>query len=139
MTLITAQPRYNFASTGGHESDRDLMSYIRGVTGVGNASGDSNHIARPAKTTTGISAVFRNARQSVRIGVIFWIDGGGFASSDRKDVWFFSENPDQSLDDWLTIHDQGGCSALSNFMQKKPRALKYSIPKKPTWPSSDVV
>src|SRR6266567_4348007 len=25
MTLITATPRYNLASTGGHESDRDLV------------------------------------------------------------------------------------------------------------------
>src|SRR5580658_2404313 len=55
MTLITANPRYNLASTGGHESDRDLVSYIRGVSGAGNNSGDDEHIARPGKTVSGIS------------------------------------------------------------------------------------
>jgi uncharacterized protein YPO0396 len=36
MTLLVAQPRYNLASTGGHESgDRDLISYVRGVLGGG--------------------------------------------------------------------------------------------------------
>jgi len=54
MTLICAQPRYNLASTGGHESDRDLISYVRGVTGVGGED-DSIHTARPAQTITGIS------------------------------------------------------------------------------------
>jgi uncharacterized protein YPO0396 len=29
MTLIAAAPRYNLASTGGHDSDRDLVSYVR--------------------------------------------------------------------------------------------------------------
>jgi uncharacterized protein YPO0396 len=50
MTLIVATPRYNLASTGGIESDRDLVSYVRGVSGPGNASGDNQHIARPGKT-----------------------------------------------------------------------------------------
>ncbi|MGF2040644.1 MAG: ATP-binding protein, partial [Nostoc sp. CmiVER01] len=27
MTLLVAIPRYNLASTGGHDSDRDLVSY----------------------------------------------------------------------------------------------------------------
>ena len=30
MTLLAPLPKYNLASTGGHESDRDLISYIRG-------------------------------------------------------------------------------------------------------------
>ena len=29
MTLLVDKPRYNLASTGGTESDRDLMSYLR--------------------------------------------------------------------------------------------------------------
>ena len=33
MTLLVAHPRYNLASTGGHESDRTLPSYIRGELG----------------------------------------------------------------------------------------------------------
>jgi len=41
MTLIAERPLYNLAFTGGYESDRDLMSYIRGVSGEGNESGDN--------------------------------------------------------------------------------------------------
>lgn len=33
MTLICSNPRYNLASTGGVESDRDLVSYVRGEIG----------------------------------------------------------------------------------------------------------
>ena len=33
MTLITVNPRYNLASTGGQQSDRELVSYIRGCIG----------------------------------------------------------------------------------------------------------
>src|SRR5699024_4914034 len=40
MTLLAANPRYNLASTGGHESDRDLASYVRGVAGAGDGSDD---------------------------------------------------------------------------------------------------
>src|SRR6185437_15256167 len=47
MTLLVANPRYNLASTGGHESDRDLVSYVRGVAGAGNDSNDNEHITRP--------------------------------------------------------------------------------------------
>ena len=49
MTLLCASPRYNLASTGGHESDRDLVSYVRGASGQGNDSGD--HIARAGRCT----------------------------------------------------------------------------------------
>ena len=35
MTLLCQHPRYNLASTGGHESDRDLVSYLRGASGPG--------------------------------------------------------------------------------------------------------
>ena len=58
MTLLCANPRYNLASTGGHESDRDLVSYVRGATGpgagAGNDSGD--HLARTGRCVTGIAA-----------------------------------------------------------------------------------
>ena len=46
MTLLCATPRYNLASTGGHESDRDLVSYVRGASGPGHAGDDSDHLAR---------------------------------------------------------------------------------------------
>lgn len=56
MTLLVASPRYNLASTGGHESDRDLVSYIRGVSGAGNDSDANEHIARTGPVVTAIAA-----------------------------------------------------------------------------------
>ena len=115
MTLITDRPRYNLASTGGHESDRDLLSYIRGVSGAGNNSGSNDHIARPEKTVTGISALFNNGDRSVHIGAIFWIDSASSAVSDLKRLWFFTEREDQKLDHWLEVHHEGGARALKQL------------------------
>jgi len=115
MTLITAQPKYNLASTGGHESDRDLMSYIRGVTGTGNNSGDNSHVTRPDKTSTAISALFSNGSQTIRIGALFWINSTSSSPSDLKRLWLFSERDDQSMEEWLEIHHQGGARALKQL------------------------
>ncbi|HET8801881.1 MAG TPA: SbcC/MukB-like Walker B domain-containing protein [Marinobacter sp.] len=115
MTLLTHQPRYNLASTGGHESDRDLISYIRGVSGAGNNSGDNSHIARPGKTVTAVSARLSNGNKALRIGVLFWIDGSSSAAIDLKRLWLFSEDGDQSLDDWLAIHHEGGARELKQY------------------------
>ncbi|MBQ0745082.1 MAG: AAA family ATPase [Marinobacter sp.] len=112
MTLLTQQPRYNLASTGGHESDRDLISYIRGASGAGNNSGDNSHIARPGKTLTAVAARFHNGEKAVRIGALFWVDGSSSAASDLKRLWLFSERDDQGLDDWLAIHHEGGAREL---------------------------
>lgn len=114
MTLLTHQPRYNLASTGGHESDRDLMSYIRGVSGAGNNSGDNSHVARPGKTITAISARFHNGDKAVRIGAIFWIENSSSSVGDLKRLWLFSERDDQGLDDWLAIHHEGGAAELKH-------------------------
>lgn len=120
MTLLAERPRYNLASTGGIESDRDLMSYMRGVSGVGNA--DSNdHVSRQGQTITGISATFlpvpikaddpKNAKQNdkqnaqttkatttksndiagIQIATVMWIDSNSTAASDRKDVWLVQQ------------------------------------------------
>jgi uncharacterized protein YPO0396 len=115
MTLITAQPKYNLASTGGHESDRDLISYIRGVSGTGNNSGDNSHVARAEKTVTGLSARFASAGQSVIIGAVLWMDGTSSAPSDLKRLWIFSRRGDQSLENWLETHHEGGARALNQF------------------------
>lgn len=120
MTLLTQQPRYNLASTGGHESDRDLISYIRGVSGAGNNSGDNSHIARPGKTVSAVSAHFSNGDQAIRIGALFWIDGGSSATSDLKRLWLFAERDDQSLDEWLSIHHEGGARALKQHARDTP-------------------
>lgn len=129
MTLLTVQPKYNLASTGGHESDRDLMSYLRGVSGAGNNSGDNSHIARPGKTVTGISAEFSDGENTLQIGALFWVDGAGFASSDRKDLWIMTERNDQSLDQWLTLHNEGGARALKQYARDLPKLQVFDTKK----------
>jgi uncharacterized protein YPO0396 len=114
MTLLVARPKYNLASTGGHESDRDLISYIRGVTGAGNKT-DNDHVTRQGKTTTGISARFSNGAQMVHISVVLWIEGISFAAKDQKDLWLYTERDDQSLEQWLTLHQDGGSRALKQY------------------------
>lgn len=123
MTLITAQPKYNLASTGGHESDRDLISYVRGVSGAGNNSGDNSHVARPDKTVTGISARFASGSQSVTVGAVLWIDGTSSAAADLKRSWIFSRRDDQSLETWLSIHNDGGARALNQLGREAERLL----------------
>jgi uncharacterized protein YPO0396 len=120
MTLLTASPRYNLASTGGHESDRDLVSYIRGVSGAGNNSGDNEHIARSGKTVTGIAARFSDGDNPLTIGAIFWLDGSSSASADLKRMWIFSQAPEQTLDNWLQVHEAGGVRALKQLEKEIP-------------------
>ena len=105
MTLICPQPKYNLASTGGHESDRDLMSYIRGVTGEGGDDA-SIHIARAEQTVTGISAEFSllNTNHkiiSVRLTALLWLDSSSTSQSDMKRLWIFDQDNHQSLSDYL--------------------------------------
>ncbi len=119
MTLITAQPRYNLASTGGHESDRDLVSYVRGVSGAGR-SGDMDHIARPQKTVTGIAARFRNEQDTLCIGALFAFDGSSSSPSDLDRIWLFSRVPGMGLDDWLEHHHVGGNRALKSLAKETP-------------------
>lgn len=115
MTLLTEHPRYNLASTGGHDSDRDLVSYIRGVSGAGNNSGDNEHIARPGKTMTGIAARFSNGDEQICLGAIFWMDGTSSSASDLKRLWIFSRTSDQGLDQWLEAHHSGGARQLKQM------------------------
>ncbi len=121
MTLLTALPRYNLASTGGHESDRDLISYVRGVTGAGNESGDNSHISRSSKTVSGIAAEFGNqTQQRIQLAAILWVDSASFAASDRKDLWLINERDDQALQNWLLLHNEGGARALKQFVRETP-------------------
>ncbi|BBI50052.1 hypothetical protein HORIV_24730 [Vreelandella olivaria] len=87
MTLLTANPKYNLASTGGHESDRDLVSYVRGVSGPGDGGEGQSHIARPGKTVTGLVATLSNGESLVRIGALLWFDGTSMSPSDMKKLW----------------------------------------------------
>lgn len=112
MTLLCANPKYNLASTGGHESDRDLVSYVRGVSGPGDGGTGQSHIARSGKTVTGIAATLENGEELVRLGVLLWFDDTGSATSDLKRLWFFATSPSQTLENWLTVHHEGGMRAL---------------------------
>ncbi|RLT91622.1 MULTISPECIES: ATP-binding protein [unclassified Ketobacter] len=112
MTLICANPKYNLASTGGHESDRDLVSYVRGVSGAGDGGDGQSHIARPGKTVTGITATLFNGENIARLGAVLWFDDSSSSPTDMKRLWFFTTSSEQSLEHWITVQHEGGMRAL---------------------------
>lgn len=124
MTLLTANPKYNLASTGGHESDRDLVSYVRGVSGAGNGSVSQEHVLRQGKVISGLCATLDNGTKTVKLGAVFSIDDTSFSAQDLKKYWIFSQS--ESVNDkasesdslitlrqWLELYDQGGSKALT--------------------------
>ena len=114
MTLLVQAPRYNLASTGGHESDRTLISYVRGVLG-GDGSDGVEEVARPGKTITGINATYvrhdldlQGEASLVRLGGLLWTEGSSNATGDLKRRWIFSTADGQDFEGWLrTLHDDG--------------------------------
>jgi len=125
MTLLCANPRYNLASTGGHESDRDLGSYVRGVSGPGDGGSEQNHIARKGRTVTGIAARFENAELSLRIGAVLWFDGSGASAADMKKLWLYADDAAQTLDHWLEVHHHGGMRALRQMDKQQTGIWSY--------------
>lgn len=117
MTLLAPFPKYNLASTGGHESDRDLISYIRGVSGVENAQVENSHMARPGKTLTGLAATYSNGTQNVSLGGLLWVDGSSNAADELKRFWFFANDIQNPLDTLLTLHHEGGKAALTRYVR----------------------
>ncbi len=115
MTLLVANPRYNLASTGGHDSDRDLVSYVRGVSGAGKDDGSNEHIVRPGPVVTAIAASFGDGQSVLRIGGLFWFDGTSSAWADLKRRWLFCQGEGPGLDDWLETHHEGGVRALKDL------------------------
>lgn len=123
MTLLCVNPRYNLASTGGHESDRDLVSYVRGASGPGHGGLDtedrSDHLARTGPCVTGIAArLLRDnghATESVLIGAILWFDGSSSSVADLGRRWCFAHGAGHSLDLWLEEHHGGGVRALGRL------------------------
>jgi uncharacterized protein YPO0396 len=106
MTLLVDQPRYNLASTGGHDSDRTLFSYVRGVLS-GDGSDGREQVARPGKTTTGICATYDNGRETMRLAGLLWTEGPSNAAEDLKRRWLFSQAEGQGLEQWLQLlHDE---------------------------------
>lgn len=112
MTLLGTNPKYNLASTGGHESDRDLVSYVRGVAGAGDGSGGQAHIARPGKTISGICATLTSVDGLVRLAAVFGFDGSSSSASDLHKLWLFATTEEQNLQQWLTLYTEGGQRAL---------------------------
>ncbi|CDG16278.1 conserved protein of unknown function [Xenorhabdus doucetiae] len=122
MTLLCANPRYNLASTDGHESDRDLISYVRGVSGPGDGGEGQSHIARPGKTVTGIAATLERKGQTVRLGALLWFDTTSSSVTDMKRLWLFSDNPEQTLEYWLNVYHDGGMRLLRK-MEKETTGI----------------
>lgn len=120
MTLICQNPRYNLASTGGNDSDRDLVSYVRGVSGLGDGQESKQQSTRPGQTVSGICATLRREQQLVRLGVIFHFEGTSSAMAELGKYWIFSTNPEESLESWLSIfYEEGkhGLEQLGNNVQ----------------------
>ena len=131
MTLIAIRPLYNLASTGGHESDRDLISYIRGVSGEGNESGDNAHIARSGTTVTALSALFSNGKQQITLTALFWINGSSSSMSDLKRLWLFSRDAEYDITNWLTLHREGVQKPLNSSFGSRVAPL-FMRAKRPT-------
>ncbi|MGE6334203.1 ATP-binding protein [Stenotrophomonas sp. NPDC077659] len=125
MTLLVASPRYNLASTGGHESDRDLVSYVRGVSGAGNDSSDTAHIGRPGAVVSAIAARFSDGAATVRIGAVFWFDGTSSALADLKRRWLFCLSDEPALDAWLEAHRDGNARGLKELERQVPGLKVY--------------
>jgi len=120
MTLLAPYQRYNLASTGGHESDRDLISYVRGVSGVENAREENSHVARPAKTLTGLTAGYTDGTRTIVIACLLWVEGAGNAADDLKKTWFFARDLADPLDTLLGLHHEGGKAALTRHARDTP-------------------
>ncbi|MCP4768607.1 MAG: AAA family ATPase [Gammaproteobacteria bacterium] len=120
MTLICAQPRYNLASTGGHESDRDLMSYVRGVIGAGNEGDTQDHIVRRGATVTAIAANFSNGDRELCIVALLWLDSNSSALADLKRIWVIVSAPAIGLDELLEIQQKSAIRGLKQFGRKTP-------------------
>ena len=139
MTLLCASPRYNLASTGGHESDRDLVSYVRGASGPGHAGDDSEHLTRRAHCTSAIAAQLvrgdtgpagASPEDTLLLGAIFWFDSSSSSASDLKKRWFFAQGAGHDVDVWLEEHHSGGARALGK-LEKGSEGLQIFSSKAP--------
>lgn len=115
MTLLAENPRYNLASTGGHDkNDRSLLSYVRGVLG-GDGGTARDQVARPAKTLTGLCGSYQSDSSQIRIGGLFWTQGTSNSVQDLKRLWFFAEDASLTLDFLLQQFVEGGSRELKRL------------------------
>lgn len=133
MTLLVAQPRYNLASTGGVESDRSLVSYVRGVLG-GDGSGGNAEVSRAGKTMTGICASYQSQRdteepETLRLGGLLWTEGPSDGASDLKRRWVFSTAGEQTLQGWLQVLHEEGARGISKLNRDTPQLRVFDSKK----------
>ncbi len=129
MTLLVSNPRYNLASTGGHESDRTLISYVRGVLG-GDGSDGGDDVSRSGKTVTGICATYTAGEETLHLAGLMWIDGNGTALKDLKRRWIFSQADGQSFEGWLRLLRNGGARELVRLGKETPGLRVFADSKK---------
>lgn len=120
MTLICSNPRYNLASTGGVESDRDLVSYVRGVSSPGDSRNAKQQCARPGRTISGICATFRRAEEQVRLCALFSFEGTSSAPTELDKYWIVAQVPEQTLESWLVAYHDEGKRGLSQLEKNIP-------------------
>jgi uncharacterized protein YPO0396 len=106
MTLLAEHPRYNLASTGGHDSDRSLAAYVRGE--LGSESGEAKRLLRPPPTLTGISAVFASPTTQLRLTAVLWYSN----ADEMTKAWITDLTADRTLEHWLTLQREGGMKSL---------------------------
>lgn len=136
MTLLCQHPRYNLASTGGHESDRDLASYVRGASGQGLASDGGAPVARPGRCVTGLAAQFvregragegdGSQRDELTLGALLWFDGSASSAAEMNKRWFFARGAGHGLDAWLEEHHGGGVRALARLEKSSDGLQMFS-------------
>jgi uncharacterized protein YPO0396 len=112
MTLLVLQPRYNLASTGGHESDRTLISYVRGVLGGDSSIAGGDYVARPGKVYTGVCGTYCNGGETLKLAAVLWTEGTSNAAQDLKRRWIFSMAEGESLEIWLRLVNDDGARHL---------------------------
>ncbi len=103
MTLLVPNPRYNLASTGGHESDRTLLSYVRGHLGADGSVSGGDEVARPGKVHCGICGTYARGDETLKLGTVLWVDGVGNSAQDLKRRWIFSQAEGETLEGWLRL------------------------------------
>lgn len=124
ITLLSHNPKYNLASTGGHESDRDLASYVRGVTGPGDGL-TQDHVSRSGKTVTGIAATLTAGDKTARLAALFWFEDNSHTAADMKRLWLFSTNHELTLQLCLENLQSGGMRAVRQLEKNHPDLWFY--------------
>ena len=130
MTLLCQHPRYNLASTGGHERPRP---------GVLPARRQRPRATRPRAAPPGAPGPLRDrpggaqlrgadddGAGDIWLGAILWLDGSSSAQADMGRRWFFAQGGGHSLDLWLEEHHSGGARALSRLVKNSDGLEMFS-------------